>query len=83
MTALAKSVDICVCVWYTIYKQQSDSVRRLAPGGNLVRYSAKGVVLMNELNELLARLAELVKQLSALLDQIEYIAIKRNRKNRP
>ena len=38
---------------------------------------------MNELNELLARLAELVKQLSALLDQIEYIAIKRNRKNRP
>ncbi len=35
---------------------------------------------MNELNELLARLAELIKQLSELLDKIEYIAIKRTKK---
>ena len=42
--------------------------------------SVKGVVLMNELNELLARLAELIKQLSELLDKIEYIAIKRTKK---
>jgi len=42
--------------------------------------SSKGVVLMDELNELLARLAELVKQLSGLLDNIEYLAIKRTKK---
>ncbi len=40
----------------------------------------KGVMRMNELNVLLAQLAELVKQLSELLDKIEYIAIKRVKK---
>jgi len=46
----------------------------------MMSISLKGVVLMNELNELLARLAELIKQLSELLDKIEYIAIKRTKK---
>lgn len=53
---------------------------RLAPGGKGENLFQKGVVLMNELNELLARLAELIKQLSELLDKIEYIAIKRTKK---
>lgn len=35
---------------------------------------------MNELNDLLARLAELFRQLSELLDKIEYVAIKRAKK---
>ncbi len=35
---------------------------------------------MNELNEILARLAELLRQISELLDNIEYIAIKRIKK---
>ncbi len=35
---------------------------------------------MNELNEVLARLAELLRQISELLDNIEYIAIKRIKK---
>ncbi len=35
---------------------------------------------MNELNEVLARLADLLRQISELLDNIEYIAIKRIKK---
>jgi hypothetical protein len=35
---------------------------------------------MQELNELFANLSELIKQLSDLLDKIEYIAIKRKKK---
>lgn len=35
---------------------------------------------MQEINELIANLSELIKQLSDLLDKIEYIAIKRNKK---
>ena len=35
---------------------------------------------MNELNDLIAKLAELVKQLFELLYNIEYIAIKRIKK---
>ncbi len=35
---------------------------------------------MNELSELTSRLCELLKQLELLLDEIEYIAIKRTKK---
>ena len=49
-------------------------------GGNYEIFPFKGVVLMNELSELLVKLAELMKQLSELLDSIEYIAIKRTKK---
>lgn len=35
---------------------------------------------MQEINEFIANLSELIKQLSDLLDKIEYIAIKRVKK---
>ena len=37
---------------------------------------------MDELNELFARLAELLKQISELIEKIDYIAFKR-KNNRP
>ncbi len=35
---------------------------------------------MKELNELVSRICELLKQLELLLDEVEYIAIKRIKK---
>lgn len=35
---------------------------------------------MEDISELIANLSELLKQLAALLDKIEYIAIKRTKK---
>lgn len=46
----------------------------------MMSISLKGVVLMQELQELLANLSALLRQLSELLDKIEYIAIKRIKK---
>ncbi len=43
-------------------------------------FSLKGVMRMNELNDLIASLAELIRRISELLDKIEYIAIKRIKK---
>lgn len=46
----------------------------------MIKYSLKEVVLMEEFRELLANLSALLRQLSELLDKIEYIAIKRTKK---
>ena len=53
---------------------------RLASWGNGEELFRKGVVLMDEFSELLANLSALLRQLSELLDKIEYIAIKRIKK---
>ncbi len=50
-------------------------------GGKMMDFIfRKGVVFMQEMQDLIRELAELVKRLNELLVQIEYIAIKRIKK---